>query len=429
LRKFRYTLIGLISINFKTSPIEVREKFYFQDSEKLKFYNILSEECSVDGLVILSTCNRTEIYYEFENHIGEEKRIFHLLMKCLVEFKQYSEGLSPYVSKKIGSFEVSRHLFRLISGLESMIIGEFQIVDQLKEAFYFAKDKKMLGPILGRMFQKSFETGKFVRSNTDIAKGAISVSYAAVEMISKKYTNKDVSILCIGAGETSKLSTKHLINKGFGNISVTNRTKKRADHFAKSFDLKTIPFSNMNEKLLEVDIAIFSTASPVPLLTESNVEKINNLRNQKKLLLVDLSIPRNIENEISKINGVELINVDGLKDIVNKNYSRRKNEIDKAQKLIDQFLHEFDEWASSRQLRPSILSIKNQIKFLIKNNINQDLNSSRSIDSVDDIEMDVNMNKVYSKLSDHLVRRIRIASKNGKDKNALDIIKKIFNEE
>ena len=120
-------MIGLISINYRTSPIEIREKFFFQDEEKIKFNQLLVKECAVDGLVVISTCNRTEIYYEFENHIGEEKRIFHLIMKCLVEFKHYPEGLSPYVSKKHGSLNVSRHLFRLISGLESMIVGEFQI--------------------------------------------------------------------------------------------------------------------------------------------------------------------------------------------------------------------------------------------------------------------------------------------------------------
>ena len=211
-------MIGLISINYKTSPIEVREKFYFKEQEKIKFYNQLFDEYPIDGIVILSTCNRTEIYYEYENKIADEKKIFHLIMKCLVEFKQYSEGLSPYVLKKTGAINVSNHLFRLISGLESMIIGEFQIVDQLKEAFYFAKDNKMTGPILSRLFQKSFETGKYIRSNTEIGKGSISVSYAAVEMISKKYDLLESRILCIGASETSKLSIKHLLKKNIKNI-------------------------------------------------------------------------------------------------------------------------------------------------------------------------------------------------------------------
>ena len=423
-------MIGLISINYRTSPIEVREKFFFQDDEKINFNKLLIKECSIDGLVVMSTCNRTEIYYEFENHVGEEKRIFHLIMKCLVEFKHYPEGLSPYVSKKQGSLNVSRHLFRLISGLESMIIGEFQIYDQVKEAFYFAQKNKMLGPILDRMFQKSIETGKFVRSNTAIGKGAISVSYAAVEIISKKYNLKNSKILCIGAGETSKLSVKHLLNKEIKNIYVTNRNKKRGEKFALKFALNTLPFKDLLKNLINIDVAIFCTSSSSPLISSKDLKMIMKKRKNKKLLIVDLSVPRNIEADMLKIKGLDLINVDGLKDIVNKNYNKRKSEINKAQSLIDEYLVEFDEWASSRQLRPSILSIKSKIKNLIENNYKIELNGSLVSKEEDKkIDLGIKMNKVYSKLSDHLVRKIRVASNNGKDKNALKIIKKIFEDD
>ena len=423
-------MIGLISINYRTSPIEIREKFFFQDEEKIKFNQLLVKECAIDGLVVISTCNRTEIYYEFENHIGEEKRIFHLIMKCLVEFKHYPEGLSPYVSKKHGSLNVSRHLFRLISGLESMIVGEFQIYDQVKEAFYFAQKNKMLGPILDRMFQKSIETGKFVRSNTSIGKGAISVSYAAVEIISKKYNLEKSKILCVGAGETSKLSVKHLLNKNIKNISVTNRNKKRGDQFAHKFGLDVLPFKGLLENLLSVDVARFCTSSSSPLISREDLLNIMKKRKDQKLLIVDLSVPRNIEADMSEIDGLDLINVDGLKDIVNKNYNKRKAEINKAQLLIDEYLTEFDEWASSRQLRPSILSIKSKIKNLIENNYKVELNGTLvSKDGGKKSDLGIKMNKVYSKLSDHLVRKIRVASNNGKDKNALKIIKKIFEDD
>ena len=418
-------LIGLISINFKTSPIEVREKFYFQDNEKIEFFDLLSTECPIEGLVVLSTCNRTELYYEYENHLGEEKKIFHLIMKCLVKYKKYSEGLSPYVSTRTGSLEVSRHLFRLISGLESMIIGEFQIVDQIKDAFYFAKDKSLLGPILQRMFQKSFETGKYVRSNTDIGKGAISVSYAAVEMISNDYDLQDTKVLCVGAGETSQLLVKHLLNKNVKKILITNRTKSKGKRFADTYDLDIIPYDQMYNQINNVDIVVFSTSSHKPLISKKDIEMIYDLKQNKKLLFIDLSVPRNINDDISKIGNIELINIDNLKDIVNKNYNRRKAEINKSQKIIDSFLSEFDEWASSRQLRPSILSIKNKIKLLIQNN----MHLKSSIESNGDKTLDIKMNRVYNKLSDHLVKKIRLASNNGKDKEALEVIKRIFNDE
>ena len=418
-------MIGLISINFKTSPIEVREKFYFQNSEKMKFFELLSSECPVEGLIVLSTCNRTELYYEYENHVGEENKIFHLIMKCLVKFKKYPEGLSPYVSTKIGSSEVSGHLFRLISGLESMIIGEFQIVDQLKDAFYFAKENNVLGPILERMFQKSFETGKYVRSNTDIGKGAVSVSYAAVEMISKKYQLEETKILCVGAGETSQLLVKHLLKKDVKEILITNRTEAKGKRFAETYDLEIIPFDQMHSKINDVDIIVFSTSSDQPLISKEDINNSYDSKRNKNILFIDLSVPRNIDENISSVGNIELINIDNLKDIVNKNYNRRKAEIHKSQKIIDSFLLEFDEWANSRQLRPSILSIKKKIKILIENN----MNIKPSIEKTNDENINIKINRVYNKLSDHLVKKIRVASNNGRDKKALEVIKKIFNEE
>ena len=418
-------MIGLISINFKTSPIEVREKFYFQNSEKMKFFELLSSECPVEGLIILSTCNRTELYYEYENHIGEEKKIFHLIMKCLVKFKKYPEGLSPYVSTKMGSSDVSRHLFRLISGLESMIIGEFQIVDQLKDAFYFAKENNIVGPILERMFQKSFETGKYVRSNTDIGKGAVSVSYAAVEMISTKYQLEDTKILCVGAGETSQLLVKNLLKKDVKEIIITNRTEAKGKRFAETYDLETLPFKKMLSEINKVDVVVFSTSSDQPLISKEDIKKSYDSKKNKNTLFIDLSVPRNIDENISSIGSIELINIDNLKDIVNKNYNKRKAEIDKSQKIIDSFLLEFDEWANSRQLRPSILSIKKKIKILIENN----MNIKSSIEKTNDENINIKINRVYNKLSDHLVKKIRVASNNGRDKKALEVIKKIFNEE
>ena len=418
-------MIGLISINFKTSPIEVREKFYFQDSEKMKFFELLSSECPVEGLIILSTCNRTELYYEYENHVGEENKIFHLIMKCLVKFKKYPEGLSPYVSTKTGSSDVSRHLFRLISGLESMIIGEFQIVDQLKDAFYFAKENNIVGPILERMFQKSFETGKYVRSNTDIGKGAVSVSYAAVEMISTKYQLEDTKILCVGAGETSQLLVKNLLKKDVKEIIITNRTEAKGKRFAETYDLETLPFKKMLSEINKVDVIVFSTSSDQPLISKEDIKKSYDSKKNKNTLFIDLSVPRNIDENISSIGSIELINIDNLKDIVNKNYNKRKAEIDKSQKIIDSFLLEFDEWANSRQLRPSILSIKKKIKILIENN----MNIKPSIEKTNDENINIKINRVYNKLSDHLVKKIRVASNNGRDKKALEVIKKIFNEE
>ena len=421
-------MIGLISLNYKNAPLDLREKFYLDNADKIVFHNLLKKNVGVEGLMLLSTCNRTEIYFEFENHIGKENKFIHSIVKELADFRKFKDSLSPHLMMVSGSYKVSKHLFRLVSGLESMIIGEFQIVEQLKDAYDFSYKHKMLGPILKRMFQKSLETGKFIRTNTKIGKGAVSVSYAAVEKIHKDLNISNPKFLCVGLGETSQLSIRHLHQKGYPNLKITNRTNKKASEFASELGYSSVDFSSFKEELKKVDVAIFSTSSKNPLLSKNEVEKIMSERDNE-LLMIDLSVPRNIPDSCNKIGNVKLINVDGLKDVVNVNYKKRKAEVKKAEKFIDDFLSEFDDWTNSRQLRPSILSIKNQIKDVVVEETINNINSSScdcNSNIVNSDEFNEKLNKIYEKFSDNLVRKIKEASNNGKDEKAIEIINQIF---
>ena len=421
-------MIGLISLNYKNAPLDLREKFYLDNADKIVFHNLLKKNVGVEGLMLLSTCNRTEIYFEFENHIGKENKFIHSIVKELADFRKFKDSLSPHLMMVSGSYKVSKHLFRLVSGLESMIIGEFQIVEQLKDAYDFSYKHKMLGPILKRMFQKSLETGKFIRTNTKIGKGAVSVSYAAVEKIHKDLNISNPKFLCVGLGETSQLSIRHLHQKGYPNLKITNRTNKKASEFASELGYSSVDFSSFKEELKKVDVAIFSTSSKNPLLSKNEVEKIMSERDNE-LLMIDLSVPMNITDSCNKIGNVKLINVDGLKDVVNVNYKKRKAEVKKAEKFIDDFLSEFDDWTNSRQLRPSILSIKNQIKDVVVEETINNINSSScdcNSNIVNSDEFNEKLNKIYEKFSDNLVRKIKEASNNGKDEKAIEIINQIF---
>ena len=421
-------MIGLISLNFKNAPLDLREKFYLDNADKIVFHNLLKKNVGVEGLMLLSTCNRTEIYFEFENHIGKENKFIHSIVKELADFRKFKDSLSPHLMMVSGSYKVSKHLFRLVSGLESMIIGEFQIVEQLKDAYDFSYKHKMLGPILKRMFQKSLETGKFIRTNTKIGKGAVSVSYAAVEKIHKDLNISNPKFLCVGLGETSQLSIRHLHQKGYPNLKITNRTNKKASEFASELGYSSVGFNSFKEELKKVDVAIFSTSSKNPLVSKNEVEKLMSERDNE-LLMIDLSVPRNIPDSCNKIENVKLINVDGLKDVVNVNYKKRKAEVKKAEKFIDDFLSEFDDWTNSRQLRPSILSIKNQIKDVVVEETINNINSSScdcNSNIVNSDEFNEKLNKIYEKFSDNLVRKIKEASNNGKDEKAIEIINQIF---
>ena len=419
-------MVGLISLNYKAAPIEIRERFHFEDSEKLVFNNLLKKNVGVEGLMIISTCNRTEIYFEFENHFGQEKKFLHNVIKELVEFKKYRDSLSPFLINYTSSLQVANHLFRLVSGLESMIIGEFQIVEQLKNAYYYATRRKMLGPILKRMIQKALETGKYIRTNTGIDKGAVSVSYAAVEQITKKYDLKNSKFLCVGLGETSKLSVKHLHQKNIKKIKISNRSKEKGIKFCEDLGYEFVDFNNFKNEIHNSDVVFFSTSSNKKLLSKKDLDEIMNNRD-KSLLIVDLSVPRNIPSNI-KIKNLKIVNVDNLKDAVNENYKKRKKEIIKAEEYIDDFLIEFDDWTNSRTLRPSILSIKKEIREVF---VNETLNKIDHYKcNCDDIEdsnlINEKLNKIYNKFTNSLVKKIRKASNNGKDEKAIKVINQIF---
>ena len=407
-------MLGLISINYKIAPVNIRELFYIYPDDFQKIFNEINDRITLKGLFIISTCNRTELYFETTKNKTVHSKIFHSVIMSLSKLKRFNDGLRPYIKKKEGAYNISEHLFRLSSGLESMIIGEYQIVDQIKTAYSICKKNKMLSPTLERMIQKSLEASKFIRTKTEIDKGGISVSSAAIDQIGNIDNSKDLSILCVGAGRTSKLSIKQLFSKKFGKIYITNRTEANTTHLLKKFDLNLVKFSDWKSKLESVDIIIFSTSSKKPLLTDKDLLHIDSKRN-KKIILVDLSVPRNIIIN-NKYNNVELVDLDKLKDKVNENYNRRISEVNKAEKLVEKYVIEYNQWLDSRELRPSIISIKKEIKSLMSNTENFE-NSN------------VEVQEIYDKFSDRIVKKIISVSENGKNTEALKIINKIFTDD
>ena len=403
-------MIGLISLNYKIAPVQIRELFYLYPDQYLNIYKSLISKSKIKGLFIISTCNRTEIYFETGSSESSSKS-FHSVIMTLSKLKKFNDGLRPYIKKKDGVNAVSKHLFRLASGLESMIVGEYQIVDQIKSAYKVCKTNKMLSPTLERMIQKSLEASKYIRTNSEIDKGGISVSSAAIDQLGNASNSKNLSILCVGAGRTSKLSIKQLVSKKFKNIFITNRTESNVTPILEKFNLKLVKFHSWKKMLNSVDIIIFSTSSKKPLLSDIDLKNIDKQR-KNKIVLVDLSVPRNIVIKKTYKN-VELVDLDNLKDRVNENYNKRISEINKAELMIESFINDFTGWVNKRELRPTIISIKKEIKNLISD-------SSVKNDENKQIE------EIYDKLSDKLVKKIISVSDNGKNTDALKIINKIF---
>lgn len=403
-------MLGLISLNYKIAPIQIRELFYLFPDQYSTVFDEVKHKTNIMGLFIISTCNRTEIYFE-TNDKNSLNKSFHSVLMTLSKLKKFNDGLRPYIKKKEGVKSIAKHIFRLASGLESMIVGEYQIVDQIKSAYKVCKKNKMLSPTIERMIQKSLEASKYIRTNSEIDKGGISVSSAAIDQLGNFTNSENLSILCVGAGRTSKLSIKQLVSKNFKNIYITNRTESNITPLLKKFNLKSVKFESWKKMLNSVDIIIFSTSSKTPLLTDDDLKNFDNQR-KDKIILVDLSVPRNIVIE-KTYEKIELVDLDKLKDKVNENYNKRISEVNKAQEMIEKFINDFVGWVDSRELRPTIISIKKEIKNLISG-------SSEKTKENKQIE------DIYDKLSDKLVKKIISVSNNGKNADALKIINKIF---
>ena len=261
------------------------------------------------------------------------------------------------------------------------------------------------------MIQKSLEASKYIRTNSEIDKGGISVSSAAIDQLGSVIDSEKLSILCVGAGRTSKLSIKQLVSKKFKNIFITNRTESNVTPLLEKFNLKLVKFNSWKKMLSSVDIIIFSTSSKTPLLTDDDLINIEAER-KKKIILVDLSVPRNIVIE-KKYSKVEHVDLDILKDKVNENYNKRISEIKNAEIMVEKFIADFIEWVDSRELRPTIISIKKEIKKLITNSVIKDKKNKQ-------------IEEIYDKFSNKLVKKIISVSNNGKNSDALEIINKIF---
>lgn len=352
-------MIGLVSVNYKNAPLEVREKLYLNEIDIVNISNKYLENDIVHGVYLISTCNRTEIY--FENHFDNisESKLIHKVLSILANFKKYTESISPYAEVK-KNIEVINHIFCLASGLESMLIGEYQIVDQIKKSYNLSKVNKFLSSNLDRLLQKSLNASKYVRSNTKIDKGAVSVSYAAVEKVNTYFKNKNIFITCIGLGETGQLTLQYLVKKNFKNITLMNRTLSKSRDLSEKFNVNFSKIGNLTSFIQKSDLVIFSTSYKEKLIKKDNLTDIFNKRD-KDLLIIDLSVPTNVSRAVNSINGISLVNVDNLKDEVNKNYKKRKDEIVLAKKFIDKLVLDFSHWLNSKRKSNNSGSLKNLV--------------------------------------------------------------------
>lgn len=348
------TLIAY-GINHATAPIEVREKVVFGNEIVADALTELKHQGGIHEAAILSTCNRTEIYCSLDQENSYSP------IDWLHNFHGMKQGLLKPFLYKHPDVNAVRHVLRVASGLDSMILGEPQVLGQLKDAYKKAIHAGSIGHQLNRLFQHSFHVAKEVRSNTAIGNHPVSVAFAAVRLAQQIFGDlKNQTALLIGAGETIELATKHLYENGLRRMIIANRTLERSQRLANEYSVYAIQIGDIPKHLAEADIVISSTASPLPILGKGAVESAIKERKHKPVFMVDLAVPRDIEVEVGDMDDVYLYSVDDLKDMVQENLRNRREAALQAEKIIDSQVQEFMDWLNSLDAVSTIRALRGQ---------------------------------------------------------------------
>jgi len=320
-----------IGLNHRTSPVEVREKFAFNEAEIPATLEELRRRGIVSEGVIVSTCNRTEVYAVTT---GPEREALEHVRAFLIEKRSYQQTLNGelYLYSEPNSLE---HLFKVACGLDSMLLGETEILGQLKKAYELALQNKHTGARLNKAFQRAFNVAKHIRTCTNIQRGSVSVASAAVELAEKIFSQlNEHHVMVIGAGDTSEKTARALLSRGAKSLLVSNRSFERAADLAAELGGRAVSFDNWTAEFQNIDIVISSTAAPHHILDRAKLEPIMKARRNRPLLLIDIAVPRDIDPEVNFLESVYLYNIDDLQAIADNYMKQRQEEIAKCEAII-----------------------------------------------------------------------------------------------
>lgn len=396
-----------IGINHNTASVELREKVAFGPEKLCLALQQLASYSYVAGAVILSTCNRTEIYCDVRA-TGKQKVIewlSHFHQISLDEFKP-----SLYIHEEQAAI---RHLMRVACGLDSLVLGEPQILGQVKQAYAQARDEHAVSPAIEKLFQKTFSVAKRVRTETEIGGSAVSVAYAACTLAKHIFESlAQATVLLVGAGETIELVAKHLASHHCKRMIVANRTRERAMSFAQQFDAQVIALNEIPAYLAQADIVISSTASPLPIIGKGMVESALKARRYQPMLLVDIAVPRDIEPQVGQLNDAYLYSVDDLQSIVESNIEQRKVEAIAAEAMVSQESATFMSWMRSLQAVDSIRDYRQQANQAREELVSKSLQALAAGGDPEKLLIELS-NKLTNKLIHTPTRALQLAAEQG----------------
>jgi glutamyl-tRNA reductase len=356
----------LVGASHRTAPVELRERLDFCSRGLDTAVRSLAARAESREAVIVSTCNRAELYLTCD----DTSTTVDDVLRFMSEFHQLSpEQIRPHLYAHV-DHDAVRHLFRVSSGLDSMIVGEPQILGQIKEAYGIAATEQTAGPLLNKLFHWAFGVGKRVRSETALAEGAVSVSFAAVSLARKIFGNlSGRHVLVIGAGEMGKLTAMHLKSQGVASVVITSRTLASAQQLADEVGGTVTPWERMPHALLDADIVITSTGSPTAILTKAQVKAAVPASRTRPLFIIDIAVPRDVDPAAAEIEQVFLYNIDDLQAIVRENLEKRGAEVGHAEQIVEEEVAKFSMWHRSREAVPTIVALRHRFETIRKSEL------------------------------------------------------------
>jgi glutamyl-tRNA reductase len=388
-----------VSISHHTAPIELREALYFGDEEIRKFVEKVKGNLFNEGLVI-STCNRTEIYGIPVKSELQYSEVFNFINGI-----KPINGIKQDHFKSLFSQEAVTHLFEVITGIDSLLIGDNQIYHQVKDSFQLSENLHFAGFLMKRLFDSAIKTGKRAITETEISEGAVTVSYAAVQLIEKIFSSLGKkSALVVGTGESGEIAAKHLMERGIGKLAVTNRTITKAEAVAKKLNAKIIPFENFKDYIHEYDIIISATSSENLILTKDDIKSAMKKRSYANMVLMDIAIPRDIDPASKEIDYVFYNDIDSLNIIVAQNLEKRKEEIPKVQNIIKEEVQNFFDWYNSLEVAPTIKSLREHFEAVRTEEV--DKNKNR-FSSEDQEKLEIVTKRIINKILHHPTLELR----------------------
>jgi glutamyl-tRNA reductase len=350
--------IIVVGLSHKTAPVEVREKLAVPESRLDEALARLRGYAGIKEGFLLSTCNRVEVYAVVDRIEDGHARIQEFFADT--HFSLSSEELTPHLYEYTGDRAIG-HLFRVAASLDSMIVGEPQILGQMKDAFEVALNHKASGVVLNKLVRKAISVAKRVRTETKIAETAVSVSYAAVELAKKIFSNlSEKTVLLVGAGEMAKLAAQHLVDQGVRKVSITTRDAASAVELARRFNATSIPFESFRHEMAEADIVLCSTGASHYLIGVEDVQQAVRRRMNRPIFLIDISVPRNIDPAVKDIDNAFLFDIDDLETRVEQNLEERRREAVKAERMVEDEVAQILQWLKALEVTPTIVALRSR---------------------------------------------------------------------